>query len=171
MKEGLPADLIIKVGSPMKEVYDFYRRDIEDSKILDVLDLDKYQYFLVSAHREENIDDERNFSRIVDLLNSLAEAYNLPIIVSAHPRTRIRTEERGVVFHPKVCLLKPLRYTEYNKLQLFARTTLSDSGTITEESSIMRFPALNIRDSQERPEGMEEGAVMLTGLNTDRVFL
>lgn len=170
LKEGLPADLVIKVGSPMKEVFNFHRNEIESSPILNKLNLTKNKYFLVSAHREENIDSIGNFNKLVKLLNSIAETYNLPVIVSTHPRTRKKIEEQGVSFHQAVRLMKPLGYIDYNQLQLCARVTLSDSGTITEESTLMGFPALNIRDSHERPEGMEEAAVMLVGLNVDRVI-
>lgn len=170
LKEGLPADLVIKVGSPMKEVFNFHRNEIESSPILNKLNLTKNKYFLVSAHREENIDSTENFNKLVKLLNSIAETYNLPVIVSTHPRTRKKIEEQGISFHQAVRLMKPMGYIDYNQLQLCAKVTLSDSGTITEESTLMGFPALNIRDSHERPEGMEEAAVMLVGLNVDRVI-
>lgn len=170
LKEGLPSDMVIKVGSPMKEVFNFYRNEIESSDILDRLNLTKNQYFLVSAHREENIESIENFNKLVHLLNSIADKYNYPVIVSTHPRARKKIEEQSVNFHKAVRLLNPLGYIDYNQLQLSARITLSDSGTITEEASLMGFPALNIRDSHERPEGMEEAAVMLVGLNMDRVI-
>jgi UDP-N-acetylglucosamine 2-epimerase len=170
LKEGLPSDLVIKVGSPMKEVFNFYRNEIESSDILSKLNLIKNQYFLVSAHREENIESIENFNKLVHLLNSLADKYNHPVIVSTHPRTRKKIEEQGAHFHKAIRLLKPLGYMDYNHLQLYAKVTLSDSGTITEESTLMGFPALNIRESHERPEGMEEAAVMLVGLNMDRVI-
>ena len=169
LKEGLPSDMVIKVGSPMKEVFNFYRNEIESSDILDRLNLTKNQYFLVSAHREENIESIENFNKLVHLLNSIADKYNYPVIVSTHPRARKKIEEQNVNFHKAVRLLNPLGYIDYNQLQLSAKVTLSDSGTITEEASLMGFPALNIRDSHERPEGMEEAAVMLVGLNMDRV--
>ena len=170
LKEGLPSDMVIKVGSPMKEVFNFYRNEIESSDILDRLNLTKNQYFLVSAHREENIESIEHFNKLVHLLNFIADKYNYPVIVSTHPRTRKKIEEQSAHFHKAVRLLKPLGYIDYNQLQLRAKVTLSDSGTITEESSLMGFPALNIRDSHERPEGMEEAAVMLVGLNMDRVI-
>lgn len=170
LKEGLPADLVIKVGSPMREVFNFYRNEIESSPVLNKLNLINNNYFLVSAHREENIESNANFNKLVKLLNSIAETFNLPVIVSTHPRTRKKIEEQGVSFHQAVRLIKPLGYIDYNQLQLCAKVTLSDSGTITEESTLMGFPALNIRDSHERPEGMEEAAVMLVGLNLDRVI-
>ncbi len=170
LKEGLPSDMVIKVGSPMKEVFDFYRNEIESSDILHKLDLTKNQYFLVSAHREENIESIENFNKLVHLLNSIADKYNYPVIVSTHPRARKKIEEQSAHFHKAVRLLKPLGYIDYNQLQLSAKVTLSDSGTITEEASLMGFPALNIRESHERPEGMEEAAVMLVGLNMDRVI-
>ncbi|CAM8319765.1 non-hydrolyzing UDP-N-acetylglucosamine 2-epimerase [Candidatus Methylopumilus planktonicus] len=170
LKEGLPADMVIKVGSPMKEVFNFYRNEIESSDILGRLNLTKNQYFLISAHREENIESIENFNKLVHLLNSIADKYNYPVIVSTHPRTRKKIEEQSANFHEAVRLLKPLGYIDYNQLQLCAKVTLSDSGTITEESTLMGFPALNIRDTHERPEGMEEAAVMLVGLNMDRVI-
>ena len=170
LKEGLPSDMVIKVGSPMKEVFDFYRKQIESSDILDRLNLTKNQYFLVSAHREENIESIENFNKLVQLLNLIADKYNYPVIVSTHPRTRKKIEKQSAHFHKAVRLLKPLGYIDYNQLQLCAKVTLSDSGTITEESAIMGFSALNIRDSHERPEGMEEAAVMLVGLNMERVI-
>ena len=170
LKEGLPSDMVIKVGSPMKEVFNFFRNEIESSDILDRLSLTKNQYFLVSAHREENIESIEHFNKLVHLLNLIADKYNYPVIVSTHPRTRKKIEAQSAHFHKAVRLLKPLGYIDYNQLQLCAKVTLSDSGTITEESSLMGFPALNIRDSHERPEGMEEAAVMLVGLNMDRVI-
>lgn len=170
LKEGLPADMVIKVGSPMKEVFNFYRNEIESSDILGRLNLTKNQFFLISAHREENIESIENFNKLVHLLNSIADKYNYPVIVSTHPRTRKKIEEQSSHFHEAVRLLKPLGYIDYNQLQLSAKVTLSDSGTITEESTLMGFPALNIRDAHERPEGMEEAAVMLVGLNMDRVI-
>jgi len=170
LAEGLPADLVIKTGSPMFEVLNFYKHKIESSNVLEQLNLTEHQYFVVSAHREENINSDQNFLDLVDMLNAVAEQYNYPVIVSTHPRTRKRIEQMGVSFHPLVQLLKPLGFSDYNKLQLSAKATLSDSGTINEESSILNFPALNLRQAHERPEGMEEAAVMMVGLTAERVL-
>ena len=170
LAEGLPADLVIKTGSPMFEVLNFYKHKIESSNVLEQLNLTEHQYFVVSAHREENINSDQNFLDLVDMLNAVAEQYNYPVIVSTHPRTRKRIEQMGVSFHPLVQLLKPLGFSDYNKLQLSAKATLSDSGTINEESSILNFPALNLRQAHERPEGMEETAVMMVGLTAERVL-
>ena len=170
LAEGLPADLVIKTGSPMFEVLNFYKHKIESSNVLEQLNLTEHQYFVVSAHREENINSNQNFLDLVDMLNAVAEQYNYPVIVSTHPRTRKRIEQMGVSFHPLVQLLKPLGFSDYNKLQLSAKATLSDSGTINEESSILNFPALNLRQAHERPEGMEEAAVMMVGLTAERVL-
>ncbi len=170
LAEGLPADLVIKTGSPMFEVLNFYKHKIESSNVLEQLNLTEHQYFVVSAHREENINSDQNFLDLVDMLNAVAEQYNYPVIVSTHPRTRKRIEQMGVSFHPLVQLLKPMGFSDYNKLQLSARATLSDSGTINEESSILNFPALNLRQAHERPEGMEEAAVMMVGLTAERVL-
>tara|TARA_B100000787_G_scaffold49830_1_gene35867 strand:- start:844 stop:1974 length:1131 start_codon:yes stop_codon:yes gene_type:complete len=170
MREGLSPDMIIKTGSPMFEVLSHYREKIDSSDILSELDLESGQYFLVSAHREENIDSDLNFGNLVDTLNNIAEVYDLPIIVSTHPRTQKRIDAFGSSFNHNIKLLKPLGFTDYNMLQLMAKATLSDSGTINEESSIMNFPALNIREAHERPEGMEEAAVMMVGLESERVM-
>ena len=170
MREGLSPDMIIKTGSPMFEVLSHYREKIDSSDILSELDLESGQYFLVSAHREENIDSDLNFGNLIDTLNSIAEVYDLPIIVSTHPRTQKRIDAFGSSFNHNIRLLKPLGFTDYNMLQLMAKATLSDSGTINEESSIMNFPALNIREAHERPEGMEEAAVMMVGLESERVM-
>ena len=170
LAEGLPADLVIKTGSPMFEVLNFYKHKIESSNVLEQLNLTEHQYFVVSAHREENINSDQNFLDLVDMLNAVAEQYSYPVIVSTHPRTRKRIEQMGVSFHPLVQLLKPLGFSDYNKLQLSAKATLSDSGTINEESSILNFPALNLRQAHERPEGMEEAAVMMVGLTAERVL-
>jgi len=169
LNEGLPADRIIKTGSPMNEVLSFYKQKIELSDILNELNLKEDCFFVVSAHREENINSELNFSKLVDILNSIAEKYNLPIIVSTHPRTQNRIDAKKIKFHDNVRLIKPLSFTDYNKLQTRAKAVLSDSGTINEEASILNFNALNIREAHERPEGMEEAAVMMVGLNVDRV--
>ncbi len=170
LSEGLPADRIIKTGSPMYEVLNYYRDGIETSEVLERLKLKAGQFFVVSAHREENVDSDKNFLKLVDVLNTVAEHYNLPVIVSTHPRTQKRVDVMGVTFHKNVQLLKPLGFKDYNKLQLRAKAVLSDSGTINEESSILNFPALNIREAHERPEGMEEAAVMMVGLETGRVL-
>ena len=168
--EGLPADLVIKTGSPMFEVLNHYKAKIEASDILETLGLKEQQYFIVSAHREENINSDQNFLDLVDMLNAVAEKYQFPVIVSTHPRTRNRIEELNIKFHPLVQLLKPLGFSDYNKLQLAAKAALSDSGTINEESSILNFPALNLRQAHERPEGMEEAAVMMVGLTAKRIL-
>lgn len=169
LREGLPPDLVIKTGSPMYEVLAYYRAQIEASDVLSRLGLKAERYFVVSAHREENIESPQSFTKLVAVLNALAEDHNLPVIVSTHPRTQKRIDVTGSVFHPQVKLLKPLGFHDYNKLQSSARAVLSDSGTINEESSIMNFPALNLREAHERPEGMEEAAVMMVGLEVDRV--
>jgi UDP-N-acetylglucosamine 2-epimerase (non-hydrolysing) len=169
LREGLPPDLVIKIGSPMFEVLKYYEARIEASDILIRLGLDAQGYFLVSAHREENIESAQSFAKLVSVLNIIAEEYSIPVIVSTHPRTQNRIDATGSVFHSNVRLLKPLGFYDYNKLQLYARVVLSDSGTINEESSIMNFPALNLREAHERPEGMEEAAVMMVGLETERV--
>lgn len=169
LREGLPPDMVIKTGSPMFEVLNHYRKDIDSSNVLCRLGLDENKFFVISAHREENIDSDKNFLKLVDVMNSLAESYALPIIVSTHPRTQKRVDTMDVMFHKNVRLLKPLGFNDYNKLQLSAKAVLSDSGTINEESSILNFPALNIREAHERPEGMEEAAVMMVGLELERV--
>ena len=161
--------MVIKTGSPMFEVLQHYRPQIDKSDILERLGLSRNGYFVVSAHREENVEPEKAFLGLVAILNTLATDYRLPVIVSTHPRTRKRIEAMGIAFHENVQLLKPLGFHDYVHLQLHARTTLSDSGTITEESSILNFPALNIRETHERPEGMEEGSVMMAGLDPVRV--
>lgn len=170
LAEGLPADQVIKTGSPMFEVLNHYKAKIEASDVLDRLGLKEHQYFIVSAHREENINSDQNFLDLVKMLNAVAEKYQYPVIVSTHPRTRKRIEELNIEFHPLIQLLKPLGFSDYNKLQLSAKATLSDSGTINEESSILNFPALNLRQAHERPEGMEEAAVMMVGLTAERIL-
>ncbi len=170
LAEGLPADQVIKTGSPMFEVLHYYKAKIEASDVLERLGLKEHQYFIVSAHREENINSDQNFLDLVEMLNAVAEKYQYPVIVSTHPRTRKRIEQLNVEFHPLVQLLKPLGFKDYNKLQLSAKATLSDSGTINEESSILNFPALNLRQAHERPEGMEEAAVMMVGLTAERIL-
>jgi UDP-N-acetylglucosamine 2-epimerase len=170
LREGLPPDRIIKTGSPMREVLKYYEPKIERSDVLRRLQLNRYGYFLASAHREENVDDPHHFSALAQVLNGLAERFQIPIIVSTHPRTRKRIAESGVKFRSEVQLLKPLGFCDWVHLEMNAKVTLSDSGTITEESSTLNFPALNIREAHERPEGMEEGAVPLTGLRLDRVL-
>lgn len=170
LSEGLSPDMVIKTGSPMFEVLTYYREGIESSDVLERLGLQEGAFFVVSAHREENIDSDKNFLKLVDVLNTVAAQYNFPVIVSTHPRTQKRVDAMGVVFHENVKLLKPLGFKDYNKLQLTAKAVLSDSGTINEESSILNFPALNIREAHERPEGMEEAAVMMVGLEVNRVL-
>ena len=170
LAEGLPPDRVIKTGSPMFEVLNHHREGIDASDVLDHLGLTEHQFFVVSAHREENIDSDKNFLKLVDVLNTVADQYNQPVIVSTHPRTQKRVDAMGVKFHANVQLLKPLGFKDYNKLQLCARAVLSDSGTISEESSILNFPALNLREAHERSEGMEEAAVMMVGLEVERVL-
>ncbi len=170
LREGLPPDLIIKTGSPMYEVLNYYFDDIEKSKILNKLCLKSKKYFLVSAHREENIDSDVHFKNLVKILNSIAEEYDLRVLVSAHPRTRKKIELNNVNFHNNVKLLNPFGFFDYVKLQIEARVVISDSGTIYEEASVLGFDALNLREAHERPEGMEEAAVMMTGLNLNRIM-
>jgi UDP-N-acetylglucosamine 2-epimerase (non-hydrolysing) len=170
LREGLPPDLIIKTGSPMYEVINHYSADIEKSEILDKLELIPKNYFLVSAHREENIDSDVNFDKLVNILNTIAQSYDLRVLVSVHPRTRKKIELNNVNFHHKIELLRPFGFFDYVKLQTEARAVISDSGTINEEASILGFDALNLREAHERPEGMEEAAVMMTGLNVDRII-
>lgn len=169
LREGLPADRIIKTGSPMFEVLNANMLKIDHSEVLSKLSLEKEKYFVVSAHREENINSS-NFEKLVYVLNIIAEKYQLPIIVSTHPRTRNKINEKGIQFHPVIQLMKPLGFHDYIHLQKNAYAVLSDSGTISEESSIMNFRALNIREAHERPEAMEEAAVMMVGLNPERIL-
>jgi UDP-N-acetylglucosamine 2-epimerase len=170
LREGLPPDLVIKTGSPMFEVLAHHRDSIAKSDVVKRLELAAQKYFVVSAHREENVDADATFAKLVDVLNGIAEQFKLPVIVSTHPRTRKRLEATGTKFHALVRTLKPLGFHDYIRLQSDARATLSDSGTINEESSILNFPALNLREAHERPEGMEEAAVMMVGLELDRVL-
>jgi UDP-N-acetylglucosamine 2-epimerase (non-hydrolysing) len=170
LREGLPPDLIIKTGSPMAEVLDHYREQIDQSDILSKLGLKQGQYFVVSSHREENVDSDLSFERLVHLLNTVASQYDLPVIVSTHPRTQKRVDAMKVQFHRNVKLMKPLGFNDYISLQRSAKAVLSDSGTISEESSILNFPALNLRETQERHEALEEGSVMMVGLNVERVM-
>ena len=170
LREGLPADMIIKTGSPMFEVLNTYREGIECSDVLERLELQKHKFFVVSAHREENVDSDNNLSNLVESLNTIAETYQMPVIVSTHPRTQKRVDTMGVQFNPLVQLLKPLGFKDYNKLQVSSKAVLSDSGTINEESSIMNFSALNLREAHERPEGMEETAVIMVGLGVERIM-
>lgn len=170
LREGLPADRVIKTGSPMYEVLHHYLPKVKASSILEQLQLKAQQYFVVSAHREENINSDRNFANLVESLNSIADIFGLPVIVSAHPRTRKMIDAKGVVFNPLVKLMKPYGLSDYIALQMQSKAVLSDSGTISEESSILNFPALNIREAHERPEAMEEASVMMVGLNPERIL-
>lgn len=170
LAEGIPADRVIKTGSPMFEVLNNYMPQIDGSDVLSRLQLEANKFFVISAHREENVDSPKNLVKLGQILNGLAEKYGYPVIVSTHPRTRKRIEAQGLEFNPLVQLLKPLGFHDYNKLQKSAKAVLSDSGTISEESSIMNFPALNIREAHERPEAFEEASVMMVGLEIERVF-
>ena len=170
LREGLPADRIIKTGSPMFEVLNSRKEDIENSSILEKLNLKQNEYFLVSAHREENISSKENFHDLVDSLNSIAEVYQYPIIISTHPRTMKMIEVEGIQFHELIQTMKPMGFNDYNKLQMNAKAVLSDSGTISEEASILGFRALNIRQAHERPEAMEEASVMMVGLKENRIL-
>ena len=170
LREGLPADRIIKTGSPMFEVLNSKLDEIKSSDVLSKLELEKNKYFVVSAHREENINSERNFMNLMNSLNAVAKKYELPILVSTHPRTRKMIEEKNVALNPLINLSKPLGFIDYNALQINAKAVLSDSGTISEESSILGFRALNIREAHERPEAMEEASVMMVGLSEERIM-
>ena len=169
LREGIAPDRVIKTGSPMLEVLRAHQEKIEHSNVLDRLGLSAQRYFVVSAHREENVDSNKNLQALIMSLNIIAEQYQLPVIFSTHPRTRKRIEQQNTPLHAHIQLLKPLGFTDYNKLQLCAKAVVSDSGTITEESSILKFPALNIREAHERPEGMEEAAVMMVGMDPERI--
>ncbi len=169
LREGLPPDQVIKTGSPMYEVLHHYLPQIQAANALIRLGLTAEHYFVVSAHREENIESDKSFTKLVAVLNAVAEDHGLPVVVSTHPRTQKRVDATGAQFHPLVRLMKPLGFHDYVNLQMQARAVLSDSGTINEESSILNFPALNLREAHERPEGMEEAAVMMVGLEVDRV--
>jgi UDP-N-acetyl-L-fucosamine synthase len=170
LREGLPADRIIKTGSPMYEVLHHYLPEINKSDVLTKLNLEEYQYFVVSAHREENINSEKNFKGLMDSLNLIAEKYGYPIIVSTHPRTKKMIDSKQIEMHPEIQFLKPMGFNDYNALQMKSFAVLSDSGTISEESSTLNFPALNIREAHERPEAMEEASVMMVGLNPERIM-
>ncbi|MBK2402481.1 non-hydrolyzing UDP-N-acetylglucosamine 2-epimerase [Erysipelothrix sp. strain 2 (EsS2-6-Brazil)] len=170
LREGLSADRVIKTGSPMFEVIQSRHDDIAASNIIETLNLTKGEYFVVSAHRDENINSEKNFLNLVDSLNAIAEKYQMPIIVSTHPRTKNMIDAKGVSFHPLVKIMKPMGFNDYVKLQMESKATLSDSGTISEESSILRFKALNLREAHERPEAMEEASVMMVGLEKERIL-
>jgi UDP-N-acetyl-L-fucosamine synthase len=170
ISEGLPADTVIKTGSPMYEVLNFYKKGIEDSDVLQRLRLTNEKFFVISAHREENIVPNKNFGKLIDILNKLSETYKFPVIVSTHPRTKKRIDISKAKFHKNIQFLRPLGFKDYNKLQISAKAVLSDSGTINEESSILNFPALNIREAHERPEAMEEASVMMVGLELERVM-
>jgi len=170
LREGLSADRVIKTGSPMFEVLNHYSPEINKSEVLKNLNLEKGKYFVVSAHREENISSDKNFRGLMESLNSIAEKYGYPVIVSTHPRTRNMIEKKQIETHSRIQFLKPLGFHDYNSLQMNSNAVLSDSGTINEESSILNFRALNIRDAHERPEAMEEASVMMVGMNTDRIL-
>jgi UDP-N-acetylglucosamine 2-epimerase (non-hydrolysing) len=170
LREGLPADRIIKTGSPMFEVLNHYLPSIESSDVLSKLNLTKYEYFVVSAHREENISNPENFSNLMQSLNQIADVYHFPIIVSTHPRTQKMIDKMQIQMRPEVKFLKPMGFNDYNALQLYSKSVLSDSGTISEESSTLNFPALNLRQAHERPEAMEEASVMMVGLNPERIL-
>ena len=170
LREGLPPDQVIKTGSPMREVIEYYRDGVDASKVLNRLELSEHAYFLVSSHREENVDSPENLQRLFNVMNAVAERFGQPVIVSTHPRTRKRMDAMALVSHPLVQFHKPFGFLDYIRLQTSARAVLSDSGTITEESSILNFPALNLREVQERPEGFEEAAVMFVGLDADRTL-
>ena len=169
LREGLPPDQTIKTGSPMYEVLLYYRQQIDSSEVLMRLKLASEEYFLVSAHREENVESDKAFEKLVKVLNALAQDHGLPVVVSTHPRTQKRVDATRAKFHPLVQLMKPLGFHDYVKLQMNAKAVLSDSGTLSEESSILNFPALNLREAHERPEAMEEAAVMMVGLEVERV--
>ena len=169
LREGYPSDQIIKTGSPMYEVLSYYKEKIQNSSVLEKLSLKQGKYFVVSAHREENIDSENSFQKIVKILNTIAEDYGLPVIVSTHPRTLKKIDSTKSQFHPLIRLMKPVGFYDYVHLQMNSKIVLSDSGTINEESSILNFPALNLREAHERPEGMEQAAVMMVGVNIDRI--
>ena len=170
LREGLPPDQVIKTGSPMYEVINYFKTKIENSDILKRLKLEKHKFFVVSAHREENISNNKNFTGLIDSLNQIAEKYKFPIIVSTHPRTRNMLNDKKFKSHELIRFMKPLGFSDYNALQMNAMAVLSDSGTISEESSILNFPALNIREAHERPEAMEEASVMMVGLSPDRIL-
>lgn len=170
LREGLPADRIIKTGSPMYEVLNHYMPEIKASDVLERLELEEGKFFVVSAHREENISSERNFTRLMESFNLIAEKYNYPVIVSTHPRTRNMIEKKNIAMHANVRFLKPLGFNDYNSLQMRSFAVLSDSGTISEESSTLNFRALNIREAHERPEAMEEASVMMVGNNPERIM-
>lgn len=170
LREGLPPDFIIKTGSPLFEVLSHHLKSIESSSILKTLELSFEKFFLISAHREENINSEKNFNQLINSINCLADTYKLPIIISTHPRTQNMLSKHSTQFHPLVKSLKPIGFFDYNKLQMSAKAVLSDSGSISEESSILNFPALNIREAHERPEAMEEASVMMVGLSSERIL-
>lgn len=170
LNEGIRPDSIVKTGSPMDEVLSYYKDSIQNSEVINRLGLAEHKYFVVSVHREENVDSKQNLKGFVDTLSALAEKYALPIIVSTHPRTRKKIDTLNLEFHPLVQLQKPLGFSDYVSLQLNSKVVLSDSGTITEEASLLNFPAVNLRDAHERPEGMEEAAVMFTGMNQTLVL-
>ncbi len=170
IREGLPPDQVIKTGSPMREVISYFSPKIHASNILTRLNLDVFKYFIVSAHREENIENTNSFNKLVEVLNTLADVYDMPVLVSTHPRTRQRVVRDNPSFHSHIRLLKPFGFHDFLKLEINSKAVLSDSGTISEESSLLNFPALNLRESHERPEAIEEASVMLVGLEIDRIL-
>lgn len=170
LREGMPPDRVIKIGSPMYEVLHYYLSKIQQSNVLAQLKLQEYKFFVVSSHREENVNNKRNFEALIDSLNSIVKKYGYPVIVSTHPRTLKVLRSNNIKMHPDILFLKPLSFTDYNALQMNSYAVLSDSGTISEESSILNFPALNIREAHERPEAMEEASVMMTGLSSERIL-
>ena len=170
LREGLPADRVIKTGSPMYEVIASRKEDLANNDILDRMNLKESEYFVISAHRDENINSEKNFLNLVESLNEIAKVYDMPVIVSTHPRTLNMIKEKNVTFDERIQILKPLGFNDYVKLQMHSKATLSDSGTISEESSILEFKALNLREAHERPEAMEEASVMMVGLEKERIM-
>ena len=170
LREGLSPEMVIKTGSPLFEVLNTYCEGIQNSDVLNYLKLKEFEFFLVSLHREENIDSDKNFLNLVESINTIAATYQMPIVVSTHPRTQNRIDSMKIKLHPLIKLLKPLGFKDYNKLQISSKAVLSDSGTINEEASIMNFPALNLREAHERPEGMEEAVVMMAGLTKKRIM-
>ena len=169
LREGMNPDLVIKTGSPMAEIINHYKNKIMKSQVLEQLGLEKFSYFLVSVHREENVEPDCSILKFINILNNISDKYDLPVVVSTHPRTKKRLAEQNLEIHPLVQFLAPFSFTDYVKLQINSKSVLSDSGTISEEASILNFPALNLREAHERPEAVEEGSVIMTGFNIDRI--